>query len=303
MSGETPANLLTAGTTATRLLPPLAAAIVLAAACGGPAPAPPVLEPLGENRQGREELRRPADGTVMVRIPAGEFEMGSEEGDDDERPVHPVRLDAFLLDKTEVTNRQYLRFCGETGRQSPRAPPFGGRGDHFTTFAGHPVLRVGWEDAQAYCSWVGGRLPTEAEWEWAARGPDGRPWPWGNSPPAGERANFCDRNCSEAWAARAVDDGHRYSAPVGSYPLGAGPYGVLDLAGNAREWCADWYGDRYYLRSPSRDPAGPEFGKSRVIRGGSWFAAADELRTTHRFRVVRDYLYFDIGFRCAMDGG
>jgi formylglycine-generating enzyme required for sulfatase activity len=298
MPGEPPARTLSA----CRLLSAVAV-VLLAAACGGPVAPPPKLESLGENRQGHEELRRPGDGSVMVRIPAGRFAMGSEEGDDDERPVHIVQVGSFLLDKTEVTNRQYLRFCGETGRQPPRAPPFGGGGDHFAIRADHPVLRVGWEDARAYCSWVGGRLPTEAEWERAARSEDGRRWPWGDSRPEDERANFCDRNCSESWADRSVDDGHKYSAPVGSYPLGAGPYGVLDQAGNAREWCADWYGDRYYGRSASRNPTGAETGKSRVIRGGSWFAAAEELRATHRFRVVRDYLYFDIGFRCAMDAG
>ncbi len=198
---------------------------------------------------------RPADGAVMVYVPAGEFLMGSPDDDpdaaDDEKPQHTVYLDAFWIDRTEVTNAQY-RQCVEWGAcWEPRYWD-----DDSLHAPDEPVLWVSWNDAESYAQWVGGRLPTEAEWEKAARGTDGRSYPWGNSPPACSKANYA--GCAGS------------PLPVGSHPEGASPYGALEMAGNAREWVADWYDEDYYGRSVFRNPNGPDSGTFRVLRGGSY---------------------------------
>jgi formylglycine-generating enzyme required for sulfatase activity len=191
----------------------------------------------------------------MVYVPAGEFLMGSTEDDPDahpeEKPQHAVYLDAFWIDRTEVTNDQY-RKCMEAG--ACREPGCWDDGD--LNAPNQPVVCMNWADAQDYAAWVGGRLPTEAEWEKAARGTDGRIYPWGNNPPD------CDRTNHEGCAGKAL--------PVGSHPDGASPYGVLDMAGNVREWVADWYDTDYYSQSPLRNPQGPESGSFRVLRGASF---------------------------------
>jgi len=207
---------------------------------------------------------RPADGMVMVYVPAGEFLMGSSDADgqarDDEKPQHTVYLDAYWIDRTEVTNAQY-RKCVEAG--ACREPECWSVRDQ-------PVVCVGWGDAQAYAAWVGGRLPTEAEWEKAARGMDGRIYPWGNGAPDCSRANY-----SSCVGRPAV---------VGSYPAGASPYGALDMAGNVWEWVADWYEEGYYARSPDRNPQGPAYGGLWVVRGGSFYLGRDYARCASRYR-------------------
>jgi len=176
------------------------------------------------------------DNSVMVYVPAGEFIMGSDERDGNEQPMHTVYLDAFYIDKTAVTNAQY-RKCVEAGAcDAPRETTDYDNAD----YAQHPVVYVNWFQAKAYCEWVGKRLPTEAEWEKAARGTDGRKYPWGNTFD-GSRLNFCDKNCTLSWKDPSVDDGYTGTAPVGSYPVGASPYGALDMAGNVYAWVADWY--------------------------------------------------------------
>jgi formylglycine-generating enzyme required for sulfatase activity len=189
----------------------------------------------------------------MVYIPAGEFIMGSDEGDSDERPVHTVYLDAFHIDRTEVANAQY-QACVEAGACD--APSNTTYYDN-SNYAQHPVVHVSWDDADAYCRWAGKRLPTEAEWEKAARGTDGRRYPWGNSEPDCNKANY--------------NDCVGLTTEVGSYPAGASLYGVLDMAGNVWEWVADWYDPGYYSQSPTRNPPGPDSGELRVLRGGSWY--------------------------------
>jgi formylglycine-generating enzyme required for sulfatase activity len=203
----------------------------------------------------------------MVYVPAGEFLMGSTAGDIDallaqcsdckresfaeEQPQHTVFLDAFWIDRTEVTNAQY-RECMEAGVcQEPDCWD----DDHLNA-PDQPVVCMTWADAQDYAAWVGGRLPTEAEWEKAARGTDGRIYPWGNSQPDCHKANFY--GCAND------------PLPVGSHPDGASPYGALDMAGNVREWVADWYDADYYSQSPLRNPQGPESGAFRVLRGGGF---------------------------------
>src|SRR5262245_30976232 len=213
----------------------------------------------------------------MVLVPAGEFIMGSEEAAyyDIAKPRHQVYLDAFYIDKYEVTNARFQQFVQATGYRTQaeregggkirtgaktwadvpdatwRAPR--GKGSSIAGLEAHPVVQVSWHDAKAYCTWAGKRLPTEAEWEKAARGTDGRLYPWGNEFD-GTRVNFCDRNCPFEWKDAAVDDGFRSTAPVGSYEAGKSPYGAYDMVGNVWEWVADWYDATYYRRSPARNP-------------------------------------------------
>jgi formylglycine-generating enzyme required for sulfatase activity len=157
---------------------------------------------------------------------------------------------------------------------------------------------MSWSDAAAYCAWAERRLPTEAEWEKAARGANARPYPWGDAQASGDLLNYADRNMPVPWADEAEDDGYVFFAPVGSYPAGASPYGALDMAGNAWEWVADFIDNNYYARSPYADPTGPESGSEHVLRGGSWWTGARDVRTAARGEAA-DFPYDVYGFRCA----
>ncbi len=237
---------------------------------------------LGQNAQGYEEYRREMDGAVVVKIPEGKFLMGNKETE--RNPLeHQVEVSKFLMDKTAVTWGQFKRFAGATGISLPPDPPYWGIHDD------HPATFVTWEEAKAYCEWTGGRLLTEAEREKAARGTDGRMYPWGNEEPTPERAVY-RRN----WGSEATD-------PVGIHPSGASPYGLLDMGGNVWEWCADWYDDKYYEVSPVRDPKGPSTGRAHVVRGGSWDSRPAVLSASCRNWGHRGYREGDFGFRCAMD--
>jgi len=258
---------------------------------------------------------RPADGMVMVYVPAGEFQMGSTTYDDEE-PVHTVALDAFWLDRTEVSVAQFRDFVNAT-RHETTAEQVGKSyvaiGNDWEQVSGadwahpegpgsqaandHPVVHVSWNDAVAYCEWAGSRLLTEAEWEYAARGPEGLSYPWGNTFD-GTRLNFCDKNCAFDWADQGVDDGYEFTAPVGSYPNGASWAGALDLAGNVWEWVADWYGD--YSSERQVNPTGPASGDSRVLRGGSWFHNEGITRGAYRNWHTPPGAYNYLGFRCGV---
>jgi formylglycine-generating enzyme required for sulfatase activity len=216
----------------------------------------------------------------MVIIPAGEFSMGSDSHEQDERPAHTVNLPAFAIDRFEVTNDQYLEFITATGQKPPA---------HWTNGqipadkGNHPVVFVTWDDAKAYCEWAGKRLPTEAEWEKAARGTDGRDYPWGNE--------------WDPKKANTKDSGIRGTTAVGSFPAGASPYGVMDMAGNVWEWVEDWY--KAY---PGSTYQSGYFGERfRVDRGGGWFSEADLARTSNRSSSSHDLANDDVGFRCARD--
>jgi eukaryotic-like serine/threonine-protein kinase len=213
---------------------------------------------------------------------------------DDERPQHTVTLDAYYIDKYEVTNARY-QGCVDFGACSPPkdAIYYGN-----TTYADYPVIYVTWHQAEAYCAWAGKRLPTEAEWEKAARGTDGRTFPWG-SDFNGELLNFCDVNCEFDWKNTSYDDGYAYVAPVGSYLDGASPYGALDMAGNVWEWTADWYDGGYYSGSPDGNSVGPSAGEGRVVRGGSWYLHDYFVRSGVRYSLVPDFRNYDVGFRCV----
>lgn len=230
-----------------------------------------------------------------VFVPAGLFLMGCAPDnmyvvcDDDASPIHAVYLDAFYIDRTEVTNAQYAACVAAEACSKPLSNASYFHSDYYTNprYANHPVINVDWVRAYQYCAWVGKRLPSEAEWEKAARGTDMRWFPWGNEPPT------CDRG-SYTWC--TYDP-----VPVGSYPTSASPYGALDMVGNVREWVNDFYDRRYYDNSPYFNPRGPEqdLGKGALVRGGSW--ADDERAITVYVRLDESEIlkHQKIGFRCA----
>lgn len=231
------------------------------------------------------------DLVPMVTIPAGDFLMGSpeEKGRADEWPQRSVYLDAFLIDQVEVTNQRYMEFVKATGHSNPPNPYGIGPLLSIKDIEQLPVVQTTWYDGKAYCSWAKKRLPTEAEWEKAARGTDGRLYPWGDEPPTAKRANF-DREWEDERTLHAV----------GSLPEGDSPYGVKDMAGNAREWVSDWYDPDYYKDAPKRNPHGPDTkGVVRSIRGGSWHSPASDITTSARGRGGFALQTHGTGFRCA----
>jgi len=294
----------------------------------------------------------PTDGAEMAQIPAGEFLMGTSEEElkallpvseearaagrawgnrnkfdklpatktafADELPQHKVYLDAYYMYKTEVTRAQYRKFCEATKRAMPPNPEwFPTDPESQAKRDTEPVVLVSWDDANAYAKWAGGALPTEAQWEKAARGGDRRLYPWGDAwPPPKGAGNLPDQTLKESgW--RGLDwsltidgytDGYAYVAPVGKFT--ANPYGLYDLTGNVNEWCADWYDENYYKKSPEKNPSGPETGTDHMIRGGGWgwyqpakapgqFRCADRLRIlTTGWRSLKSNS--EIGFRCVV---
>lgn len=232
------------------------------------------------------------DPTPMVKIPSGSFIRGSHEnaGRADERPRRTIHVDTFLIDKHEVTNAQYLNFIAATGHKEPLNVYGDGSLFQVKDVARLPVVQVTWHDAADYCQWVGKRLPSEAEWEKAARGPDGRRYPWGDEVPSSQRVNF-----NREWIAA------RTLRPVGALPGGASPYGVHEMSGNVREWVQDWYDQDYYHVAPDRNPKGPKTGLLKVIRGGSWHSFEPDIRTAARGKGGFALKTHGIGFRCAGD--
>jgi formylglycine-generating enzyme required for sulfatase activity len=245
------------------------------------------------------------DGMELIYIPAGEFLMGSKETDmsapqgllgisggpaENEKPQHTVYLDAFWMDKTEVTNQQY-QMCMEAGvcsEPSLKSGSFERSKVGKSRYKLYPVVFISWDDAVTYCGWAGRRLPTEAEWEKAGRGTEGLIYPWGKQEPGAGLVYMTSRNLQ----------------PVGSYPAGASPYGVLDMAGNVTEWVADWYSDAYFLTSPSRNPTGPNSGDQHVIKGsGVGNIVPFAYRAAYRQGYANQPVQSDIiGFRCARSG-
>jgi formylglycine-generating enzyme required for sulfatase activity len=229
----------------------------------------------------------PAVDESPVRVPAGSFLMGSDTGAADERPVHRVHGSAFVMDRNEVTNGRY-QACVRAGACTP--PALRGsatRKRYFDepAFADYPVILVSWSQAQAFCTFAGGRLPSEAEWERAAAGNAPRTYPWGESAPDCSKANF----------GGCAGDTDR----VGRRPAGQSPFGAFDMAGNVWEWTADWYDAGYYAQSPSSDPTGPANGSLKVMRGGCWLSDASSLRTTCRKPELPDAWAPNVGFRCV----
>ena len=236
----------------------------------------------------------PIDGMPMVHVPEGEFSMGSDEYKDSQ-PVHTVYLDEFWIDLTEVTNGMY-ELCVSAGDcDTPEILEDSTRPDYFnsTFYTNYPVIQVDWNDAQAYCEWTGRRLPTEAEWEKAARGTDGRRYPWGGTDFSCELAIYNPGSYSNGCG------GVKGTNKVGSAPGGASPYGALDMVGNVAEWVADWYSATYYSESPAANPTGPTSGEDRVLRGSSFRNIKLYLTTFYRRWSAPYGIGDDIGFRCA----
>ena len=222
------------------------------------------------------------DSRTMVLVPAGPFVMGSSTGEADERPERRVYMDAFLMDTYQVTMGQYASFLAATSHDAPPEWTIMSRPMHQK----RPVVNVDWADADAYCTWAGKRLPTEAEWEKAARGTDGRLYPWGNESPTRVHANLR----KETWS------NHYVLSTVGSYEDGRSPY---DMAGNVWEWVRDWYNADYYQNGLLRNPTGPPTGTYKVVRGGSWGSGADALRSAERETHLPSFKGYGTGFRCA----
>ncbi len=225
------------------------------------------------------------DGMVQVYIPAGEFMMGSwQEKNSGRQKAHPVYLKAYWIDQVEVTNAMYA-LCVAEGQCEPpaRVNPYFGK----AAYADHPVVYVTWEKAQAYCHWAGGRLPTEAEWEKAARGTDGRRYPWGSTPPDDFLLNF--------------NGVHGEPRSAYDYLAGASPYGLLNMAGNVREWVADWFDPDYYAISPYENPQGPLAGETKSLRGGAYWDDAKQVQTFYRLSHDPTSPGQNRGFRCAED--
>lgn len=241
-----------------------------------------------------EEKREPASGSKSLRekdgmdilyVPGGSFEMGSTELTY-AKPVRTVDVDGFYIDKYEVTNGQYRRCVSEGACQFGGANTSNTRERYYDNpvYTNHPVINLNWYEARDYCKWVGGDLPTEAQWEKAARGTDGRRYPWGDFEPNKSKANY-NQNEGD-------------TMPVGSYSQNVSPYGAMDMAGNVWEWTLDWYADSY---SPddTDNPTGPTAGQFRTIRGGCWYYEATFIRSAHRSKHNPLYRYYNVGFRCV----
>jgi formylglycine-generating enzyme required for sulfatase activity len=224
------------------------------------------------------------DGAIAVVVPAGNFVMGN----DVESPLRQVYLDEFYIDKYEVTILRYAKFLDATGGARP---PQGWQQLHLESAGALPVVGVDWHDAEAYCRWAGKRLPTESEWEKAARGGDGRKFPWGSEDPTPTHANF----------GKSADGPYSGAlAPVGNRPAGKSPYGAHDMAGNASEWVSDWFAAGF-VRGDVRNPKGPENGTAKVIRGGGWYDPPERLNSSRRMHASTTTRADDVGFRCAKD--
>ncbi|MEA2008270.1 MAG: formylglycine-generating enzyme family protein, partial [Chloroflexota bacterium] len=244
---------------------------------------------------------RTIDNALMVYVPAGEFNMGSTKGGRDEFPVHTVALDSFWIDMHEITNAQFAAFLNEVGNQTEGnhtwlalysndtlIQEIDGKFQPKSGYADHPVVDVSWYGARAYAEWVGGRLPTEAEWEYAARGPENLVYPWGDWDPTCQLAQYA--GCSGD------------TLLTGSWPNGASWVGAMDMAGNVEEWVADWYDEDFYQSSPRENPTGPTPMNFRVLRGGSFGNIARNLRCAFRDKNYAYYRSGFVGFRVVIDG-
>ena len=238
------------------------------------------------------------DRAPMILVPAGPFPMGVPKGDRDggrdEYPRHEVVLNNYYIDIYEVTHGRYAEFVKATGHRTPENPKYPKRtlwNDRLPdSLAERPVINVDWQDADAYCRWAGKRLPTEAEWEKAARGTDDRRFPWGNVEPTHKHLNF-----NQQW------QGEKTLMPVGSYEAGKSPFGAYDMAGNVWEWVADWYDSLYYEKSPAVNPKGPDTGTYKVLRSSGWSVETPLVRLFTRVKSDPTNRNDSTGFRCAAD--
>jgi len=266
--------------------------LLVLSACAAPATVTPAMIPTRMSATAMPTIDQvkigKKDGMKLLFVPAGEFTMGSDTGDDNEKPAHMVLLDAFWIDQTEITNDRYA-LCVKDGKcnapdskESLTRPAYYGE----VMYKNYPVIFVDWNRAKTYCEWAGRRLPTEAEWEKAARGTEAFVYPWGNAMPDKNLLNYKDFTGD--------------TTEVGRYPKGASPYGALDMAGNVWEWVNDWFAAGYYKNSPVSNPPGPAAGSTHVLRGGSWNLNEDLVHSTYRGTHPSES-NLGIGFRCALD--
>lgn len=245
-----------------------------------PTSAAPVINLLGPQRGTTMTW---VDGSTLVFVPEGKFIMGHG-GEDN--PEHEVYLSSFWIYRAEVTNQQYA-LCVAAGRCSPPNTENARKRLNDRLYREHPVVGIDWTQAEAYCRWVDGRLPTEAQWEKTARGPEGNLYPWGEGAPDCQQGNFND----------CVGE----TTQIDAYPQGKSYYEALDLSGNVFEWVADWYKAQYYNESPERDPLGPEIGEVRSVRGGSYLSPLEDVRPSKRFFLEPQQSRADLGFRCVLE--
>lgn len=249
---------------------------------------PKVMEPVVVKDYSMYKMIVGNEGREMVEIPEGPFTMGSDHNDPDEAPPHPVYQSTFFIDLKEVTQSEYDRFVKMTNRDIPIVPVFEEDISKLRN-PDYPVVGITWNDAFAYCRWAGKRLPTEAEWEKAARGEGRRLYPWGDD------FHYTFSNID------GEEDGYTYLGLVGSFEAGRSPYGLYDATGNVAEWVADSYDPEYYQKTPYRDPPGPEVSEFKIIRGGSWRETKSNARLTKRFSAKMWRTDSTVGFRCARD--
>lgn len=247
----------------------------------------PTSPPASDTGTVGQPQRRGKDNAPMVFVPAGEFTMGSAGSGGDENPQHTVYLDNYWIDQHEVTNAQYKLCADASSCQAPSDFSSNKRSSYYDNpqYANYPVIYVSWNDADAYCKWAEKRLPTEAEWEKAARGTDGRVYPWGDE---------FDKN-----RLNSSEGGRGDTTVVGNFPSGASPYSALDMAGNVWEWVNDWYDASYYSNSPRANPQGPNSGQARVLRGGSFNLSRVIVRAAYRGSIAPGDRFNVLGFRCA----
>lgn len=259
---------------------------------------PPAASPTPDKPVGTQK-KSTLDGALQRYVPGGTFAMGTslptEWTGEDETPLHQVTLPSYWIDQVEVTNAMYRQCVQAQACTAPKELSSQTRASYFENpdFAAYPVVQVNWAQADTYCQWAGRRLPSEAEWEKAARGTKERLYPWEGDAIGNHFANL---DIYDDWP-------NADTTPVGNYPAGAGPYGALDMAGNVYEWTADWYSADFYASSPANQPAGPQTGQGRVIRGGAWSSDPLFLRTASRMSFYPDLATYDIGFRCAESEG
>ncbi len=281
-----PTATITPSPTAT-YTPTLTPTLTPTAATSAPATATPLLAEFTDE-----------SGAEMALVPAGSSLMGKSSGYRSERPAHMVELSDFYIDKYEVTNEQYSVCVNDLVCDLPT----NSNAYINSRYSDYPVIFVNWEMAETFCEWRGGRLPTEAQWEKAARGTKSYLYPWG-SDFDGTTLNFCDMNCTNTWADNSVNDHYTNAGPVGSYEDGISVYGVYDLAGNVSEWALDWYAEDYYANSPRSNPPGPETGTHKVLRGGSWLDTKEGALSYRRVKIAPNSSYNYIGFRCVVEVG
>jgi eukaryotic-like serine/threonine-protein kinase len=264
----------------------------------------PTVEPTQANFRTLE-----IDGMEQIFIPKGEFIMGGADKNAQqtfgngiaypEVPQFKLFLESFWIDKFEVTNRQYALCVAAGGCQPPKYNAAKNLASYYDNpdYANYPVIYVSWFQAKAYCTWAGRRLVTEAEWEKAARGTDGRLYPWGDDPITSDKANFCSVGCPRSFANPNYDDGYAETAPVGSFPAGASAYGVMDMAGNVWEWTSSLPALYPYVPSDGRES--PDANEQRIWRGGAWSTGVWYMRASTRYHSVQRYQYHNLGIRCG----